>query len=110
MLSQQKVASPAHLQELGDDEDDRPLVRSDRTTVSEDEDDRPLVEPALKSETVKRESASIRIVPTQLRRRKGLPIWRDPCATWNKMCQKLRVSDQKSRVRAEIQTVRHSRT
>ena len=38
-LSQQKSAYPAHTQELDDDEDDIPLVRPDRCTVSEDEDE-----------------------------------------------------------------------
>ena len=80
-LSQQKLADPAHLQELGDDEDDKPLVRSGHTTLSDDEDDKPLVQPASRSEPVKRESASIRRVPTPLRRRKGPPVWRDPSAT-----------------------------
>ena len=45
-LSQRKCAYPARAQELDDDEDDKPLVRPDRTTVSaeEDEDDKPLVQ------------------------------------------------------------------
>ena len=68
----QKSAYPAHSQELDDDEDDKTLVRSDRTTVSEHEDDKPLVHPASRSETVKRESAANRIVTTPSRRRKGL--------------------------------------
>ena len=61
------LCSHATLQELGDDEDDRPLVRSSHATVSDDkdEDDKPLMEPASKSETVKRKSASTRRVPTQ---------------------------------------------
>ena len=43
--SQKKSAYPARPQELDDDEDDKPVVHSDRTTVSEgeDEDDKPLV-------------------------------------------------------------------
>ena len=81
VLMTQKSAYPALSQELDDDEDDKPLVRSDRTTVSEDEDDKPWVQQASKSETVKRESASVRRVPTLLRRRKGPPVWRDPSAT-----------------------------
>ena len=54
-----------------DDEEDKPLVHTDHTTVSE-EDDKPMVN---------RESASISRVPTPSRRRKGPPIWRDPSAT-----------------------------
>ena len=80
-LTQQKLAYPAHSQEVDDDEDDEPLVRSDHTTVSEHEEDMPLVQPASRPETVKRESPSIRRVPTQLRRRKIPPVWRDPSAT-----------------------------
>ena len=38
-LAQQKSAYPAHTQELDDDEDDKPLVRPDGSTVSEDEDE-----------------------------------------------------------------------
>ena len=76
-----RSAYPAHLQELDDDEDDEPLVRSSNTTVSEDEDDKLLVQPAPRSETVRRESAAICRVPTPLRRRKGPPVWRDPSAT-----------------------------
>ena len=68
----QKSAYPAHSQELGDDEDEKPLVLSDRTTVSEDEDDKPLVQPA---SALNRESAVERRVPAQLRRRKGPPVW-----------------------------------
>ena len=57
-LSQQKSAHPAHTQELDEDEDDKPLVRPDRTADSEDEDDQPLVQPASRKELVeeKRES------------------------------------------------------
>ena len=38
-LSQRKSASPARVQKVDDDEDDRPLVCSDHTTVSEEEDE-----------------------------------------------------------------------
>ena len=41
-----KSAYPAHTRELDEDEDDRPLVRPDRPTVSADEYDKPLVQPA----------------------------------------------------------------
>ena len=81
-FSQRKSAYPARAQELDDDENDKLLVRPDHTTVPEDEneDDIPLVQPASKEEAPKRESSSIRRVPTPLRR-KGLPFWRDPSAT-----------------------------
>ena len=79
-LSQRKSAYPARVQKLDDDEDDKPLVRSDCTTVSdeEDEDDKPLVQPP---SARKRGSSAIRRVPTPLRRRKGPPVKRDPSAT-----------------------------
>ena len=73
-LSQQKLAYPAHLQELGDDEDDKPLVGSGHTVVAENEDDKPLVQPASRSETVKRECAPRRRFPTPLRRIRGPPV------------------------------------
>ena len=41
--SEQRSAYPAHTRELDEDEDDQPLVRSDRTGDSENEDDKPLV-------------------------------------------------------------------
>ena len=79
-LSQRKSAYPARAQELDDDEDDKPLVRPDRTAVSEeeDEDDKPLVQP---TSALKRESSAVHRVPTPLRKRKGPPVGRDPCAT-----------------------------
>ena len=82
-LSQQESACPAHTQELDDDEDDKPLVGPDHTTVSgdEDEDNKPLVQPASKEKPLKRESSATRRVPTPLRRGKGPPVWRDPFAT-----------------------------
>ena len=69
-LSKQKSAYPARTREPDEDENDKLLVCPDRTAVSEDEDDKPLVQPASREETVKRECASIRRVPTPLRRRK----------------------------------------
>ena len=74
--SQKKSGYPARPQELDDDEDDKPVVHSDRTTVSEggDEDDKPLVQPASKEKAMKRESSAIRRVPTPSRRRKGPPV------------------------------------
>ena len=82
-LSQRKSAYPARVQELNDDEDDKPLVRPDRTTVSkeEDEDDKPVVPPSSGEKHLKRESSVTRRLPTPLRRRKGPPVWRDPSAT-----------------------------
>ena len=81
--SQQKSAYPALTRELDEDDDDKPLVRADRSTVSEDEDDEPLVQPSSRTEVIreKRESAAERSIPTPLRRRKGPPVWRDPSAT-----------------------------
>ena len=68
-LAQRKSAYPARAQELDDDEDDKPLVRPDRTTVSqeEDEDDKPLVQSA---SALKRESSAVHRVPTPLRKKK----------------------------------------
>ena len=43
-LSEQKSAYPAHTREVDQDEDDKPLVRSDHTADSDDEDDKPLVQ------------------------------------------------------------------
>ena len=64
-LSQRKSTYPARVQELDDDEDDKPFVRPDSTTVSEkDEDDKPLVQLASRGEPVKRESSAKRRVPT----------------------------------------------
>ena len=101
----QKSAYPAHSHELDDDEDDKPLVRSDRATVSEEEDDKPLVQPASRSETVKRESASI------YEEEKDLQSGEIYLPHWNRMCQELRVNDQnKSLFGAQMQTVWHSST
>ena len=71
-LSEQKSAYPAHTRELDEDEDDKPLVRPDRPTVSEDEDDQPLVQNASRKELVeeKRDSTAHRRVPAPVRRRK----------------------------------------
>ena len=80
-LSEQTSAYPVHTRELDEDEDDKPLVRPDRSAVSEDEDDNPLVQPSSRDEPVKRESAAERRVLAQIRRRKGPPVWRDPSAT-----------------------------
>ena len=82
-LSEQKSAYPAHTRESDEDGDDNPLVRPDRTAVSEREGDQPLVQPASRKEPVeeKRDSAAECRTPAQLRRRKGPPVWRDPSAT-----------------------------
>ena len=82
-LSEQKSAYPAHTRELDEDEDDKPLVRPDRPTVSADEDDKPLVQTASRKELVeeKRESTAHRRVPALVRRGKGPPVLRDPSTT-----------------------------
>ena len=82
-LSEQKSAYPAHTRELDEDEDDKPLVRPDRPTVSADEDDQPLVQTASRKELVeeKRESTAHRRVPALVRRGKGPPVLRDPSTT-----------------------------
>ena len=71
-LSQEKSAYPARAQELDDDEDDKPLVRSDRTTVSAegDEDNKPLVQPASKDKAPMRESSATRKSPYIVRKKK----------------------------------------
>ena len=112
-LSQRKSAYPARAQELDDDEDDKPLVRLDRTTVSaeEFEDDKLLVQLASKEKALKRESAAIRRVPTPSRRRKGPPVWRDPSAALEQGApgtSRERSEDVSNS--AQIQTVKLSRT
>ena len=85
-LLKHKTAYPAHSRELDEDDDDKPLVRPDRSIVSEDDDEEPLVQPSSRIESIKekRESTAERSVPTKLRRRKGPPVWRDPSATMEK--------------------------
>ena len=75
----EKMAHPAQTRELDEDENDQPLVRSDCNADSE-EDDRPLVQSTSMKEPVeeKRESAARRRVPTQVRRKSGAPLCRDP--------------------------------
>ena len=108
--SVQKSAYPALTRELDEDEDDKPLVRPDRASVSEDEDDKPLEQSTSKTEliTEMRESAAERSIPTPLRRRnKTSHFGETHLPHWNKMCQETRVSDQqKSRHWAEIQMVK----
>ena len=81
-LTDIKSVYPARTPELDENDDDKPLVRPDRTSVSEDEDDKHLVQPASRKEPVKerRESAAESSVATLLRR-KGPPVWRDPSTT-----------------------------
>ena len=71
-LTVQKSRVPVHSPELDEDDDDKPLVRSDRAAASEDEDDKPLVQPSSRKEPVKekRESAAERRTPAQLLKRK----------------------------------------
>ena len=78
-----KSAHSAHAQELDEDDDDKPLVRPDRASVSEDENDEPLVQPSSRTESIKekRESAKERSIRTPLRKREGPPVWRYPSAT-----------------------------
>ena len=52
-MSEQKLTYPARTQDLQEDGDDEPLVRSDHTAVSDDEDDQPLVQPSSRKELVK---------------------------------------------------------
>ena len=82
-LSEQKSSYPAHAREnLMKMMTIKPLVRPDRSFVSEDEDDEPLVQPSSRKEPAKekREAAAERSIPAPLRRRKGFPVWRDPPA------------------------------
>ena len=65
-LSQRKSAYPARAQDLDDDEDDKPFVRPDRTTVSEEEggDINLWCNLASKEKAPKRESSAIRRAAT----------------------------------------------
>ena len=87
-LSEQKLAYPAHTRELDEDENDKPLVRPDRTVVPEEEDDQPLVQPASREEPAeeKRESVAERRVPALVRKRKGLQSGEIHLQHWSKMC------------------------
>ena len=58
-LSEQKSAYPARTRELDEDEDDQPLVRPDRTAVSEIEDDKPLVQLASREEPLKKRTSGL---------------------------------------------------
>ena len=66
-LTDKKSVCPAHTPEPYEDDDDKPLVRPDRASVSEDEDDKPLIQPSSRKEPLKekRESAAERRVPAQ---------------------------------------------
>ena len=105
-----KSVYPVHLPETDEDDDDKPLVRSDRAADSEDEDDKPLVQPSSRKELEKekRESAAERRTPAQSLRRKGPPVWRDPTATLEQDVSGNRVRDQKKyRFWAKIQTTNY---
>ena len=82
-MSGQKSASPAHTRDLEEEEDDEPLVRPDRTAVSDDEDDQSLVQPTSSNELVKEkcDPAADHRNPAPVRRRKGPPVWQDPTVT-----------------------------
>ena len=110
-ISEQHSAYPAHTRELDEDKDDKPLVRPDRTTISEDEDDKPMVQPASREEPVKRESAAERRVPSQVRRRKEPPVWRDPSATLEQdVSGNWRERSEEISIFGKIQTVKLSAT
>ena len=65
-LTDTKTVYPVQSPELDEDNDDKPLVRSDRAADSEDEDDKPLVQSSSRKELVKewRESATERRTPS----------------------------------------------
>ena len=89
---------------MDDAEDNKPVVQSDRTNVSEeeDEDNESLVQFASKEKALKRESSAIRRVLVQSRRRKDFQSGEIRLPHWNKVCQETRASDQKkSRVWAK---------
>ena len=64
-LTDKNSVYPVHSPEIEEDDDEKPLVRSDRAADSEDEDDKPLVQPSSRKEPVKekRESAAERRTP-----------------------------------------------
>ena len=89
---------------MDDDEDNKPIVQSDRTNVSEEkyEDNESLVQLASEEKALKRESSSIRRVLARSRRRKDFQSGEIRVPHWNKVCQETRASDQKkSRVWAK---------
>ena len=112
-LSQRKSAYLARAQELDDEEDDRLLVRPNRTSGSEEEDkgDRPLMISASKK---KRRSVNLPQYAEFLHRHaedKDLQSGEIHLPRWNKMRQEPRVSDQKmSRICANIRMVKLFRT
>ena len=52
-LTDQKSVYPVHSPESDEDEEDKPLVRSDRAADFDDEDDKPLVQPSSRMEQVR---------------------------------------------------------
>ena len=80
-MSEQKSGSPAHTRDLEEDEDDEPVVRPDRTAVSDDEDDQSLVQPASRKELVKEKCDP---VADHRNPRRGPPVWQDPTVTLEK--------------------------
>ena len=85
---QKKNVYPIHSPELDEDDDDyKPLVRSDHAADSEDEDDKPLVQTSSRREPVKekRKSAAERWTPAH--------SGETHRPHWTKMCQGIRVSD-----------------
>ena len=81
LCSERKIACPAcpaHTRDLEEDEDDEPLVRPDRTAVSDDEDDQSLVQPTSRRELVKEKCDP---AADHRNPRKGHPVWQDPTVT-----------------------------
>ena len=88
-LSEQKSAYPVHTRELDEDEDDKPLVRPDRSAVSEDEDDTHLVQTCIRDEPVNRESAAERRVLHKYEEEKDHQSGETHLPHWNRMCQEI---------------------
>ena len=93
-LMAKKSAYPAHSQELDGHEDDKPVVRSDRTTFLKMKMINLRCNQHLRSEKVKSESAAIRRVPTRYGEDKDHQSGEIHLPHWNRMRQELRVSDQ----------------
>ena len=100
---------PIHSPELDEDDDDKPLVRSDRAADSEDEDDNPLAQPSSRKEPVKEKRESATELLQRYEEEKDLQSGEIHRPHWTKMSQETRVSDQKkSRFGAKIQMVKLS--
>ena len=111
-LLEQISAYPDHKRELDEDEDDKPLVGSDRTARSEDEDFEPLVQPTTRKERVEEKNVNLlqnaEFSHTYVEE-KALQSGKTHLPHWSRMCQETRESDQKkSRFWAVGQTVKLS--